>query len=323
MDIPKLPFINNATTQTDIYTNLHGLQSIKNEENQSEALKKVAQQFEALFVNMMTKSMREANAVFSEDNPFESDESLFYRDMLDQQRALSIAHGRGLGIAKAMYRQLSHRYGYAENLFDGNMAPVSRTPTPPTTISDRVSAPRVIEKLPATRAALSETPQDFIKKLLPLAEKAAEKLGVDRLLLIAQSALETGWGKHVLAAENGESSHNVFNVKGRRGGGFETTTQPSVEFKDGIVSTEYSAFKVYKDIAESFDDYVNLIRGSERYQKAIDPNNSGEGYIQELHKAGYATDPRYSDKVLAVYERVKKFAIEIDQDPQKNHEVPL
>ncbi len=341
MEIPKLPFIDNVTSQADVYTNLHGLQSIKNEENKSEALMKVAQQFESLFVNMMTKSMRAANAVFEKDSPFNSEESRFYRDMLDQQRSLTISHGRGLGIAEAMYRQMSRSYGIGSesendeltldrglhgNMMRG-MSPPSSTRTPETTITGKLTARRIAQDSTPTRTAqdstpkrisLADSPKDFVAKLLPLAEKAAEKLGIDRLLLIAQSALETGWGKHVLASDSGESSHNVFNVKGRRGGSFETTTQPTIEFKDGVVTTEKSAFNVYKDLAESFDDYVQLITGSERYQNALNPSDDSAGYIAELQKSGYATDPQYSKKVLSVYERVKAFAFELDENPQNN-----
>lgn len=336
MDIPKLPFINNVTSQADVYTNLHGLQSIKNEENKSEALMKVAQQFESLFVNMMTKSMRAANAVFEKDSLFNSEESLFYRDMLDQQRSLSISNGRGLGIAEAMYRQMSRSYGIGPEpesdglKFDRNpdrglhgntmagMSPPSFSRTPATTIIGTLSTARTAQDSSPKRISLADSPKEFVAKLLPLAEKAAEKLGIDYLLLVAQSALETGWGKHVLASDNGESSHNVFNVKGRRGGSFETTTQPTIEFKDGVVTTEKSAFNVYKDLAESFDDYVRLITGSERYQNALNPSDDSAGYIAELQKSGYATDPQYSQKVMSVYERVKQFAFEIDKNPQNN-----
>lgn len=336
MDIPKLPFIDNVTSQADVYTNLHGLQSIKNEENKSEALMKVAQQFESLFVNMMTKSMRAANAVFEKDSPFNSEESRFYRDMLDQQRSLSISNGRGLGIAEAMYRQMSRSYGIGPEsesdglTFDRNpdrglhgntmkdMSSPSFSRTPETTITGKLSTDRTPQDSTPKRISLADSPKEFVAKLLPLAEKAAEKLGIDHLLLVAQSALETGWGKHVLASDSGESSHNVFNVKGRRGGSFATTTQPTIEFKDGVVTTEKSAFNVYKDLAESFDDYVQLITGSERYQNALNPSDDSAGYIAELQKSGYATDPQYSQKVMSVYERVKEFAFELDKTPQNN-----
>ncbi len=320
MDIRNVPFIDNATRQTDVYTNLHGLQSIKNEGDKSEALKKVTQQFESMFVNMMMKSMREANAVFEKDSMFDSEDSKFYRDMLDQQRAVTLSTGRGIGIAEAMYRQLSRTYGVAESpeksigSIPGSLD--RRIDNIRKDISKSISGQGAKEasgdvstgEVPRPRASLSSSPQEFVEKLIPLAKKAAEKIGVDHLLLVAQSALETGWGKHVVADEKGENSFNLFNIK--KGGDWNkgTAQQNTIEYDQGIVTQEKAEFRMYSGIAESLDDYVEFVLGKDRYRSAIDKAGDSEQYIRELKNAGYATDPQYSEKVLSVYHRVKELA---------------
>lgn len=324
MDFKNIPFIEHATTKTDVYTNLHGLQSIKNEANRDEALKKVAQQFESLFVNMMMKNMRSANAVFEKDSLFDNDESRFYRDMLDQQRALTLSQGRGIGIADAMYRQLSRNYGSgdvsSENLgaptsIHGaslNSAPLKRLEKSSIEAknieSTRVEKPQNIDE---KRISISDTPKDFVEKIIPFAKKAAEKLGVDHLVLVAQSALETGWGKYVLSNNQGESSFNLFNIKQGDNWKNETTQKESIEFKDGVVVREKGNFRVYSDIGESFSDYVDFVTNKDRYESAVALADDPKAFVNALHKAGYATDPEYSNKVLSVYERVKSIAEDV------------
>ncbi len=324
MDIRNVPFIDRATTQTDVYTNLHGLQSIKNESNKAEALKKVTQQFESMFVNMMMKSMREANAVFEKDSMFDSEDSKFYRDMLDQQRAVTLSTGRGIGIAESMYRQLARSYGVEKPSVDGtgqspSAAVGSIDRRPDNTRKDKsmpsshenVSAVSAGEKLgrpDRSRASLSSSPQDFVEKIIPLAKKAAEKIGVDHLLLIAQSALETGWGKHIVTDEKGENSFNLFNIKKGSDWDKDTAQQNTVEYDQGVFTQEKAEFRMYSGVAESFDDYVDFVLGKDRYKRAVDNAGNSEQYIKELKDAGYATDPQYSEKVLSVYHRVKALA---------------
>ncbi len=335
MDIRNVPFIDRATTQTDVYTNLHGLQSIKNEGDKSEALKKVTQQFESMFVNMMMKSMREANAVFEKDSMFDSEESKFYRDMLDQQRAVTLSTGRGIGIAEAMYRQLSRTYGVAESSgkysekLPEKLSENSVVNTPVSldrrTDSVRKDASASLSNTgehsfsggintsesQRTRASLSNSPQDFVEKLIPLAKKAAEKIGVDHLLLVAQSALETGWGKHIVADEKGDNSFNLFNIKKGSDWNKGTAQQNTVEYDRGVVTLEKAEFRMYSGVTESFDDYVDFVLGKDRYKNAVDNAADSEHYIKALKDAGYATDPQYSDKVLSVYHRVKALADEV------------
>lgn len=322
MDIKPLPTFLQTNTVTDVYTNVQGLQGLKTEENKDEALKKVAQQFESMFINMMLKNMRSANAVFEKDNPFHSEESNFYRDMLDNQRSLTLAHGRGFGIADTMYRQMSRMQGaeapqnpdaaHELNKTHALAAPsLERNPA----LSRALSTAIADQQMPASlaesvkpqqksRVAIADSPTEFIDKILPFAKKAAAALGVDHLLLVAQSALETGWGKHVLADDKGRSSYNLFNIKGGSQWQKETAKHPTLEHIDGVVKKENADFRVYHSLAESFDDFVNFVSSGSRYEKALAHAGDVKSFIQELHKAGYATDPDYSQKVMSVYHHV-------------------
>lgn len=325
MNINRLPIIDNAMSQAEVYTNLKGLQSINMEKDRDEALKKVAQQFESLFVNMMTKSMRQANAVFEKDSLFNSNETNFYRDMLDQQRALTLSHGRGLGIAEAMYRQMSKNYGRVNIPNDTFSQPPSferPTPTSPShhaqdhgqNTSQNTSAVLHTQTPQDTRVVevknnqpFARSPEEFVEKLLPYAKKAAAALGVDHLLLIAQSALETGWGRHILSDNKGQSSFNLFNIKKGSLWNNDTVTHTTVEYRDGKFAKEKADFRSYQDINESFNDYHTFITGNARYAKAVEFSANPSQYIQELQNAGYATDPHYSKKVLSVYDRINQF----------------
>ncbi len=302
-----------ATSVTDVYTNLHGLQGIKREANDEVALKKVAQQFESMFISMMMKNMRAANAVFEKDSLFNSQEGRFYRDLLDQQQALTMAHGKGLGIAEALYRQMSRDYGRPQ----ADSAPVLRnTPIAFQAMpkDEPISRSETIidhNSKKNTRVSLADSPEDFIAKIAPYAKRAAEKLGIDKAILMAQAALETGWGKYVLANNQGESSNNLFNIKRGESWKNDSVKQTTLEYEGGLIKQENAEFRVYESITQSFDDFIQFITGNERYKNAVNANDD-ETFIKELHIAGYATDPKYSDKVLSVYKKINTL---VDQYP--------
>lgn len=345
---------------TDVYTNIHGMEQLKTEKNTDHALRKVAEQFESMFVNMMLKNMRQANAVFEKDSMFNSSETKFYRDMYDQQLSLSLSHGKGLGIADSMYRQMSQKYGSGDgdkSLMKNNTDAaygLSRTqdfraPDNDAQIERYMRGLRessqvhtidssshgtvkpldntylVTSNVSETKSKFANSPEEFVAMLLPFAKQAGEKLGVDEKVILAQSALETGWGAKVLASSDGQSSNNLFNIKkGNDWKGDSLNTQ-TIEVYGGQEHTELAHFRKYQSIENSFDDYVDFIGNSHRYQKALNdgsaPNlvqsneakkHSAEHYIQKIHNAGYATDPKYANKVMSVYDTVVKL---VDQLP--------
>lgn len=280
----------------DVYTDINSLQNIKNTENKDEALKKVAQQFESIFVNQMLKSMREANAVFEEDSLFNSQESNFYRDMHDQQLALTLSHGRGMGIADALYRQLSSQQ-------HGEAAPIDRNIQAYKPIAAAAPVAPEPVKASVSNQTSASSPEEFIQSLLPKVKAAAKALGIDPEVLVAQAALETGWGKKVIADNTGKPSNNLFNIKANNWSG-GSVSAATLEFSNGKVAKETAAFRQYDSVEESVKDYVAFIKNNPRYSDFAHGVKSAEEYIHGIANAGYATDPSYADKVLSVLERV-------------------
>lgn len=321
---------------TDVYTDLQGMQQLAQEKDEKIALKKVAQQFESMFVQMMLKNMRKANAVFEKDSLMNSEETKFYRDMYDDQLSLTLSHGRGIGIADAMYKQMTRQFGVLESTaseqsLHDNMRKSDSRPHQNTAltsgINTRIHMPYIdtIENKninnnniknkqsgsdvssivdDISRVMLAKSPQEFIERLKPLAEKAAKALGIDENMLLAQSALETGWGSKVIANHNGESSNNLFNIKQGRGWNGDIAQQDTLEIDNGIAKIEKAKFRSYDSLAESFNDYVRFIKENNRYTNALNNAHTPESYIEHIHAAGYATDPNYADKVKSVYDRI-------------------
>ena len=304
---------------TDAYTDLQGLQRLRNNPDKDEALRQVAQQFESMFLSLMLKNMRQANAVFEEDSVFNSNESQLLRDMYDNQLSLDLANSNSTGLADVLYRQLSAQYGTASSKTDSdidgakitdwrNLRSQVNKPEQSAQVTEAANAATksTAEKGTATqRAALADNPQDFVEQMLPHARAAADKLGTNAALLLAQAALETGWGKQVLADGRGTSSNNLFNIKANRAWAGGTLPVLAVEYKDGVAVREQSHFKTYPSVAESFEDFVALVKNNPRYADALDKGpDDVQGFIQSLHQSGYATDPEYVNKVLSVYEDI-------------------
>lgn len=340
-----------AASAGDIYTDINSLAKIKNVKDPKAALEKVAMQFESMFVGMMLKSMRQANAAFEEDGLFESKDSLFYRDMYDQQLSIEMSKGRGIGIAKALERQLAssiktphpteltkHNPDQSDNIQAEAKPVASRndnaesqnsqwrrvvTTPPPHAPSINAKVIRYEEPLtqsdwldPYLNVPLSQpekpidvniqlnisSPQDFIDQLLPYAKAAARQLGVNPLALIAQAAMETGWGKRMVSDSAGNSSNNLFNIKANSAWGGNSVEVSTLEYKNGTPRKELAQFRQYSSIADSFNDYVNLLKNSPRYQAALSAADDAKQFLRELHGAGYATDPLYSQKIIGLFE---------------------
>ena len=152
----------------------------------------------------------------------------------------------------------------------------------------------------ASKAAAKKTPEEFIAALMPFAEKAAAELHVNIDVILAQAALETGWGKHMLHDGKGNSSFNVFNIKKSAAWDGKTVGVSSVEFKEGVATVERSHFRHYESYTHSFSDYVNMLKNNPRYQSVLAAGNDSKGYADALEKAGYATDPKYAQKLKSL-----------------------
>ena len=287
-----------------VYTDLQSLEAVKQgaDKNSPETLRFVAQQFEALLIQTMLKSGRDSQQ--DEDGLFDSQQSEFYQDLHDKQMGLHLAQGQGIGIADMLVQQL--RAARGQDLSIGS-ATAGRSLSD--YLSARVQSPPAVSVEQAAPSAASEpaqetpplgTPEAFVQQLWPHAKQAAESLGVDPVVLLAQAALETGWGQHIIQQPDGRSSHNLFNIKadGRWSG--DTVGVASLEYRDGVAKREHSQFRAYDSYAESFADYAAFLQQSPRYQSALAAGRDGARFASELASAGYATDPNYANKIIGI-----------------------
>ena len=288
------------TSAADSYTNFSGLQALKRSaaSNDPAAVRKVAQQFESMFTRMMLKSMRDAVGT---DPIFGSDQEKMYQGMYDDQLALQLSKGRGLGLADMLVKQLQ-RMGAAGGTA---AAPTATTPgsrgggaTAAMTGAAPAAAGAAKAGLPAASAA---TRENFIRNLWPQAQAAAQQLGVAPSNLLAQAALETNWGRNLPQDGGGHSSNNLFGVKatgGWNGPSVEaTTTEVSA---GGTASSAVAPFRAYTDTSQSFQDYVSILRNNPRYAAALNTGTDSRAFAAGLQRGGYATDPDYVQKVSAV-----------------------
>lgn len=145
-----------------------------------------------------------------------------------------------------------------------------------------------------------EEPRQFVQDLMPHARAAAARLGVDPQVLIAQSALETGWGRHLPTDEAGRSNMNLFGIKANGAWKGDRSVAPTLEYENGAMVRKNEPFRSYGSIRAAFDDYVNFLQSNPRYADALRHAGDSERFVQELQKAGYATDPKYADKILSI-----------------------
>ena len=188
--------------------------------------------------------------------------------------------------------------------------------------ADWVQAPRPLAPSPAVAAegpsglvaqtanagkAAFASAEEFIATMLPMAEKAADKLGVDARYLVAQAALETGWGKSIIKQSDGSTSHNLFGIKTHNSWSGESARVMTTEYKAGKAVRESASFRAYDSYQQSFEDFVNFLQSNGRYQKALSSTENPEQFARELQKAGYATDPNYARKISQIARKVQTY----------------
>jgi flagellar protein FlgJ len=250
------------------------------EQHDPAALREVASQFEALFVEMIFKDMRAAKLA---DSPFGGGEQQeMYMEMLDQQFAESIASGRGIGFADMLVQQLG-----------GGVQPVAAT-------SERFLQPAIASNVPA-RSPHWSSPDEFVRDLWPYAERLAKRLSVEPEAILAQAALETGWGEHVLLRKNGASSNNLFGIKASGDWSGGSVARQTIEYVDGVAERRLEQFRAYPDLASTFEDYAALIENDPRYSAVPGAHGDIHGFATALQQAGYATDPLYAAKIERIH----------------------
>ena len=288
------------TAPVTFFADPQALASLKHDAKAQDpvALKEAAKQFESLFTQMLLKSMREANKSFGGDSLFGSDQADFYQDMFDNQMALHLSKGKGLGLADMLIRQLAGGVNGGPRTADGE------TPSGAASgysLQPTAHSPEKVPQLQApTPQPLSTSKADFVRKFLPHAEAAARDLGVDPHALLAQAALETGWGRSLPHNSKGECSYNFFGIKATGRWSGESVSVPTIEFEDGIAVRKAQRFRAYRSPAESFGDYAALIRNNPRYEQALGCGSDVASFATALQEGGYATDPNYAQKIVSV-----------------------
>ncbi len=267
------------------------------------ALQKVAKQFEALFLNNILKGMRSAQLA---DGAFDSDQSKAYTEMYDQQLSVHLAGKPGVGLADLIVKQLSPKVENAQpkTLEDYLNNPVTMVKTPDGIAFNARPFDDNTDEIPFKngRSVPIQSAVDFVRQLKPFAQQAAKGLGIDPNALLAQAALESGWGNAVIRNGDGTSSYNLFNIKADRSWRGKQAQVSTLEFDQGIARRMSSSFRAYASFQESFHDYVNFLKDNPRYETALKKVSNVGQYMRELQRAGYATDPSYADKVMHIYQ---------------------
>lgn len=282
-------------------------------EGSPQALAAAAKQFEALFLQMVLKSMRDATP---SNGLMDSDQTRMFQSLLDQQLAQNLAQGGGTGLARALVRQLGPKAAAGTEAPGGvGSDGFSALPLPPlparTAVgpANRSGVPGAGWPKPAGAAAaesaadlagsLPASAREFVERVWPHAEEASRATGIPAHFMVAQAALETGWGKAELRQADGQPSYNLFNIKAGRAWDGATVAAATTEFADGQASRETARFRAYGSYAEAFRDYARLLTTSPRYADVLNASD-GPSFARRLQQSGYATDPMYADKLMRI-----------------------
>lgn len=416
MDMKKSGLV--SSSDSGSYSDLNRLNQLKvGDKNSDGNMRKVAQEFESLFLGEMLKSMRKATDTLGEDNPLNTPAAKQYQEMYDQQLAVSMSRqGGGIGLADVLMRQMSKNKPTApgeaaaasaakqaaakaavetpiaagtvatngplsrvngerplwasrsvrapqaaagEGAHRNDMALINqrRLALPPK-LADRLLA-GLVPSATTTPAAVNNTPlperttitgtgplyngdwltkleastgagmqvygramaqiplapakkafssaDEFVNTMLPMAKEAADRIGVDPRYLVAQAALETGWGKSVMRAQDGSSSHNLFGIKAGSSWQGNSARAITSEFRNGAMVKETAEFRSYDSYKDSFHDLVTLLQTNNRYQDVVKSADNPEQFVRELQKAGYATDPDYASKISQIAKQMTSY----------------
>lgn len=263
-------------------------------------LKQVAQQVEGMFVQMMLKSMR---AALPQDGVLSSDQTRLYTSMYDQQIAQQMSQ-KGLGLADMMVKQMGN----------ANTVPSETAGLSPMALDNEVlqTLPnqaleqmirRAVPKAPSA-APLTLNNGNFVARLSIPARVASQQSSIPHQLIVAQAALESGWGQREIPTAEGTPSYNLFGIKA--GGNWDgpVTEITTTEFEQGAAKKIKAKFRVYGSYVEAMADYVKLLTNNPRYADVANAR-SPEQAAHALQRAGYATDPQYANKLVSVIQQMK------------------
>lgn len=282
-----------------------------------ESIKQVAKAFEGIFIQMMMNCMRQA---IPEGGLLPSSASQLFTSIFDQQIAQRASLGRGVGLADMLIKQMMPEVQSATQMdlsLPGNaLFSDSSYHVPPKALGQMF-----YQKLPSKRATYLDDgvlPSiekliepaagnmiNFVKFWLMPAKKASIQSGIPYEVIIAQAALETGWGQKQIKTEDGLPSYNYFGIKaGESWQGRRTAIQTS-EYNDNKVTKMIDQFRVYDNPHEALKDYIQLLMKSQRYQSVVNAPTAEHAALA-LQQVNYATDPNYATKLIQLIHRIKE-----------------
>lgn len=264
-------------------------------ENPRAGVRQAAQQFEALFLDMVLKSMREASPP---DGLFDSEQTRLYQSMLDQQLSQTLARRGATGLAAVIEKQLAR-----------TLPPEGAAPDAPESRFEldtlRGAGRQLLGETPEMASAAAPAarpagaPAEFAARIWPHALETGRATGIPPHFIVAQAALETGWGRGEIRRHDGSPSHNLFNIKAGRGWDGPTVEVATTEYVNGVPQKQVERFRAYRSYAEAFADYAALLKGSPRYAALLGERDA-TAFARGLQRAGYATDPMYAHKLTRI-----------------------
>jgi flagellar protein FlgJ len=255
------------------------------------AIRETAKQFEALFMQQLMKSMREATVA---SGMLDNEGTRLGTELLDAQYAAKMSGLPG-GLAAAIARQLERQLGGGE---------AGAAPAP----AGAAGAAKPAAGAPAAPpVSLSQRQADFVRAHEDAARAAEAASGIPAAFTIAQAAHESAWGRREIRNADGSASHNVFGIKAGAGWSGPVAEVTTTEWIGGEPHKVTAKFRSYASYAAAFRDYARLLKESPRYAGAVAEATAApasaataQGFASALQRAGYATDPAYADKLARV-----------------------
>ncbi|MBP0610232.1 MULTISPECIES: flagellar assembly peptidoglycan hydrolase FlgJ [Burkholderia] len=325
-----LPNANDLTQRFAL--DVQGFDALRAQAKQSPqaGAKAVAGQFDAMFTQMMLKSMRDASP---DGGLFDSHTSKMYTSMLDQQLAQQMST-RGIGVADALMKQLLRNAGAsagsdtAADVGAGGLGGMGAGGLGTAGNEGSLAAMNAMAKAyanaanngglagargysagsaltPPVKGASGVPNADaFVDRLAAPAQAASATTGIPARFIVGQAALESGWGKREIRATDGSTSYNVFGIKANKGWTGRTVSALTTEYVNGTPRRVVAKFRAYDSYEHAMTDYANLLKNNPRYAGVLSASRSVEGFAHGMQKAGYATDPNYAKKLISIMQQI-------------------
>jgi flagellar protein FlgJ len=294
-------------------------------------VKVAARQFDAVFTQMMLKSMRDATP---HDGPLDSHEGDQFMSMMDEQLSQQMSK-KGIGVADMMIKQLMRDAHISDDSASpggaaGGLGALGGAFGGGSGSAGSTAALNALARAyanPAANGALASgqgysansalTPplrgngaspkvDAFVNKLAAPAQAASAATGIPARFIVGQAALESGWGKSEIKKADGSTSHNVFGIKATKDWTGDTVSTVTTEYVDGKAERRVEKFRSYGSYQEAMTDYANMLTSNPRYAAVVSASRGkgAAGFAAGMQRAGYATDPHYARKLMSIMQQM-------------------